>query len=262
MTRDNGGRFAPDPISRIGRQAQRARLEQRAALVRANVARQVARLPREPAQFGLKLDYPKRVHPAMSIFNGLGPEWSTNGNTATLRMDDGRSIEIWLGEHFVEVSCVDTDGVAFTVTDQIDHLVSLPAGRMADEASALVHRVLVGSASRRQPDDFLMARVTVRHSFLASCIKDQVYRALESGSPTARQLARRLLHVVSPLTPGANDPNPISAEARQELAVLQLKLYDLSKADMNPSISTKLGNMIGALLSDDADQQRRALGWK
>jgi hypothetical protein len=31
---------------------------------------------------------------------------------------------------------------------------------------------------------------------------------------------------------------------------------------MNPSISTKLGNMIGALLSDDADQQRRALGWK
>jgi hypothetical protein len=45
------------------------------------------------------------------------------------------------------------------------------------------------------------------------------------------------------------------------LAVLQLKLYDLSKADMSPSVSTNLGNMVGVLLSDDADQQRRALGW-
>jgi hypothetical protein len=261
MTRDNGGRFAPEPISRIGRQVQRTQLEQRAALVRANVAKQAARLPREPAQFGLKLACPKRAHPAMSIFDGLGPEWSTNGDTATLRLDDGRLLGIWLGEKIVEVSCRDLDGVVFVAADHVDHLISLPAERMADAASALVGKVIVGSESRAQPGATLMAGVMVRHSAVAARIKTCAGVAGSDISPVARQLVRRLVKAVNPFTPSASAPSPIGADVRQELAVLQLKLYDLSKADMSPSVSTGLGNMIGALLSDDDDQQRRALGW-
>lgn len=261
MTRDNRGCFAPNPISRIGRQAERARLEQRAALVRANVTAQAARLPRAPAQCGLGLAYSKRAHPAMSIFDGLGPEWSTNGDTATLRLDDGRTLGIWLGEQIVEVSCRDLDGVVFVAADHVDHLLGLAADRMADAAGALVGKVIVGSQARAQLEATLMAGVMVRHSAVAAHIKACACAGGGDPSPAARQLVRRLLKAVSPLLPGADVPGPMPADVRQELAVLQIRFYDLSKADMSINRSSMLGNLIGALLSDDASQQRKALGW-
>lgn len=263
MTRSHNGRFACDPISRIGRTEQQARLQQRRQAVLARVQAQAARLPRGPAQCVLALTFINRSRAAMNIFGNLGDQWTVNGNTASMRLDDGRTLEIWLGEKIVEVSCCDADGVAFTTTDDVDHLLSLPTGRMADAMSALVDRVIAGSGSRTQPDGLLMALVTVRHIAVVYRIKNQCER-IECAelTPMVRQLVRSLYHTVRSLVWEDKPPSPISADVRQELAVLQLKLYDLSAADMGVNTSTMLGNMIGALLSGDAEQQRKALGWK
>lgn len=259
MTRDHDGRFAREPISRIGRTEQRTQLQQRQQAVLARVRAQAARLPRGPAQCVLALTLTERKCPAMSIFGDLGDPWVVSSNTATMRLDDGRKIGLWFGDEVVEVSCEGLDGVAFVKATSLEHLLMSNAERVAELTHAFVGEVIVAETGRVLPYRDAVSDAMPRHAAVARRLLVCAAAANGNPSPRARQLLQRAVRAVKPLTQGA--AVPISAEQKQELVTLQVKLYNLSAADMGVSTSTMLGNLIGVLLSGDADQQRKALGW-
>lgn len=255
MTRRHNGQFACDPISRIGRTEQQARLQQRRQAVLARGATQIARLPRAPSQCVLALTFINRTCAAMDLFGDLGDQWTVNGNTASMRLDDGRTLGLWLGEKMVEVSLEGADGVVFVKPASVERLLACTPAELAKTTHALVGEVVCAAASRGGES----SAVVTRHGAVAKLVMTHAAAANGNLSPKARQLLQRVVRAVKPLTQRA--AVPMSAEQKQELVTLQVKLYNLSAVDMGVNRSTALGNLIGVLLSGDADQQRKALGW-
>lgn len=203
----------------------------------------------------LALAFTTRSHAAMDLFGDLGDQWAVNGNAASMRLDDGRMIGLWLGDRVVEVSIERADGVVFIKAVPVEYLLSHAPEELAKTAYALVGEVVRAAEAEAAK----CSTVATRHGAVAEMLLTRATAATGFPSPMARQLLQRIVRLTKPLTVGR--AQPLGADIKRELAALQIKLYDLSAANMSVNASTALGNMIGALLSDDADQQRKALGW-